>query len=81
MVPGGLLVTSYATRFTPGTSLMMRDAIRSSRSCGRRAQSAVMASSDVTARITIGYSYVRPSPMTPTVRTAGSTAKLCQISR
>ena len=56
MVPGGLLVMSYATRLTPGTSLMIRDAMRSSTSCGSRAQSAVIASSDVTARTTIGYS-------------------------
>ncbi len=32
MVPGGLLVMSSATRFTPGTSLMMRLLMRSSRS-------------------------------------------------
>ena len=55
--------------------------MRSSTSYGRRAQSAVIASSDVTARMMIGYAYVRSSPITPTVRTAGSTAKLCQISR
>jgi hypothetical protein len=30
MVPGGLLVMSSATRFTPGTSLMMRLLMRSS---------------------------------------------------
>ena len=56
IVPGGLLVMSYATRFTPGTSRTMRDAIVSSRSGGRRAQSAVMASSDVTARTITGFS-------------------------
>src|SRR5215217_2368768 len=54
MVPGGLLVMSNATRLTPGTSLMMRLLTFSSRSYGRRAQSAVIASSEVTARITIG---------------------------
>jgi hypothetical protein len=27
IVPGGLLVTSYTTRFTPFTSLMMRVAV------------------------------------------------------
>src|SRR5262249_10565488 len=81
IVPGGFDVMSYATLFTPGTSLIIRLEMRSSTSYGSRAQSAVMASSDVTARKTIGYSYVRSSPITPTVRTAGSTAKLCQISR
>src|SRR5918993_3989501 len=55
MVPGGLLVMSSATLLTPGTSLMMRLETFSSRSYGRRAQSAVMASSEVTARITTGY--------------------------
>src|SRR5439155_11337324 len=69
MVPGGLLVTSKATRFTPGTSATILPAIRSRTSCGSLAQSAVMASSLVTALITTGLSYVRPSPITPTVRT------------
>ena len=32
MVPGGLLVMSYTTRFTEGTSLMMRLEMRSSTS-------------------------------------------------
>ena len=32
MVPGGFDVTSSATRFTPSTSLMMREAMRSTRS-------------------------------------------------
>ncbi len=32
IVPGGLLVMSYATRLTPATSLMMRLDMRSSRS-------------------------------------------------
>ena len=54
MVPGGFDVTSSATRLTPSTSLMMRDDMRSTRSYGSRAQSAVMASSLVTARMTIG---------------------------
>src|SRR5436190_10276789 len=56
IVPGGLEVMSYATRFTPGTSRTMRCAIRSRTSCGRRAQSAVIASSDVTTRTTTGFS-------------------------
>ena len=47
----------------------------------QRAQSAVIASSEVTARITIGYAYVRSSPWTPTERIAGSTAKHCHSSR
>jgi hypothetical protein len=54
MVPGGLLVMSSATRFTPGTSLMIRLLTRSNRSYGSRAQSAVIASSEVTARMTTG---------------------------
>ncbi len=54
MVPGGFDVMSSATRFTPGTSAMMRLDSRCSTSAGRRAQSAVMASSLVTARMTMG---------------------------
>jgi hypothetical protein len=54
MVAGGFDVTSSTTRFTPGISLTMRPEIVSIRSYGSRAQSAVIASSLVTARITIG---------------------------
>src|SRR5215211_1430383 len=54
IVAGGFDERSSATRFTPGTSLMIRALIAASRSYGRRAQSAVIASSEVTARITIG---------------------------
>jgi 8-oxo-dGTP pyrophosphatase MutT (NUDIX family) len=53
IVPGGLLVISSTTRPTGRISLIIRDAICSSRSYGSLAQSAVMASSLVTARITI----------------------------
>src|SRR5262249_17754389 len=48
IVPGGLLVMSSTTRLTSRISLIMREAICSSRSYGSRAQSAVIASSDVT---------------------------------
>ena len=51
IVPGGLLVMSSTTRLTSRISLIIREAMRSSRSYGSRAQSAVMASSDVTARM------------------------------
>jgi predicted nucleic acid-binding Zn-ribbon protein len=54
IVPGGLLVTSRTTRFTSGTSLVIRVEIRASTSCGSRAQSAVIASSLVTGRSTTG---------------------------
>src|SRR5207237_6524674 len=54
MVAGGFDVTSSTTRFTAGISLMIRDETSSIRSYGSRAQSAVIASSDVTARIAIG---------------------------
>src|SRR5207237_9237315 len=49
MVAGGFEVTSSTTRLTAGISLTMRLEIVSSRSYGRRAQSAVMASSEETA--------------------------------
>src|SRR5438270_674764 len=55
----------------------MRDEIRASSSCGRRAQSAVIPSRLSTARIATVYSYVRSSPITPTLCTGSSTAKLC----
>src|SRR3954452_171011 len=55
MVPGGLLVMSRVTRLTSATSLVMRVEIFSSRSNGRRAQSAVIASSEVTGRRTTGW--------------------------
>src|SRR4051794_37211941 len=54
MVPGGLLVTSTATRLIARTSLVIRVEIVSMTSYGNRAQSAVMASSDVTGRSTTG---------------------------
>ena len=54
IVAGGFDVTSSTTRLTPGISLMILAEIVSTRSYGSRAQSAVMASSLVTARITIG---------------------------
>src|SRR3954447_26698803 len=54
MVAGGFDVTSSTTRFTPGISFTILLEIVSIRSYGRRAQSAVIASSLVTARITIG---------------------------
>ena len=55
MVPGGLLVTSRVTRLISLTSLVMRVEMRSRTSYGSRAQSAVMASSEVTGRITTGW--------------------------
>src|SRR3954464_4382429 len=54
MVAGGFDVTSSTTRLTPGISFTIRAEIVSTRSYGSRAQSAVIASSLVTARITIG---------------------------
>ena len=54
IVAGGFDVTSRTTRFTAGISLTMREEIVSIRSYGSRAQSAVIASSLVTARSTIG---------------------------
>ncbi len=42
---------------------------------GIRAQSAVMKSCVSTARTATAFSYVRPSPMTPTLCTGSRTAK------
>ena len=50
IVEGGFDVMSYTTRLTPSTSLTMRLEMRSNTSKGMRAQSAVIPSTDVTAR-------------------------------
>ncbi len=50
IVAGGFDDTSYTTRFTPFTSLMMRVESRASKSPGRRVQSAVIPSRDSTTR-------------------------------
>ena len=54
MVREGLLVTSSTTRFTPGTSLVIRVDIRASSWQGSRVRSAVTASSLDTGRSTTG---------------------------
>ena len=56
IVDGGFELMSYTTRLMPCTSLTMRDEMVASRSCGRRAQSAVMPSRLSTARTAIVYS-------------------------
>src|ERR1700758_945974 len=50
IVPGGLLVTSYTTRFTPLTSLTIRAATLPSKAMSNGKKSAVMPSLEVTAR-------------------------------
>src|SRR5699024_9536592 len=55
MVPGGLEVMSRVTRLISLTSLVMRLEILESTSKGTLAQSAVIASSLVTGRSTIGW--------------------------
>ena len=55
IVPGGLDVTSSVTRLISLTSFVIRVEIFSSTSYGRRAQSAVIASSEVTGRRTTGW--------------------------
>src|SRR5437667_9194614 len=51
IVPGGFEVTSYTTRFTPFTSFTILLEIAFSTSCGSGTQSAVIPSSECTARI------------------------------
>ena len=51
IVPGGLLVTSYTTRLMPLTSFTIRLEMVFSTSCGSGTQSAVMPSSECTARM------------------------------
>src|SRR6202008_2363630 len=78
IVLGGLLLMSYTTRVTPGTSFTIRVDIRSSTSPGSLPQSAVIASSDCTTLTATVNPYVLPSPITPTLRTGSSTANACQ---
>src|ERR1700722_1198015 len=51
IVPGGLEVMSYTTRFTPFTSFTMRVEIFFSTSCDSGTQSAVIPSSELTPRM------------------------------
>src|SRR5439155_20213856 len=79
MVAGGFELTSYTTRFTPLTSLIIRLLISPRTSGGNANQSAVIPSRLVTARSATTWSYVRPSPITPTDLIGRSTANACQI--
>src|SRR5687767_1316600 len=81
IVAGGFELMSYTTRLMPLTSLTMREDIDASRSCGRRAQSAVIPSRLSTARMATVYSYVRSSPITPTLCTGSRTANDCHTFR
>src|SRR5262245_21230302 len=56
IVDAGFEEMSYTTRLMPRTSLTIRDEMRASRSCGRRAQSAVMPSRLSTARMAAVFS-------------------------
>ena len=60
---------------------MIRVEMRASRSYGRWLQSAVMKSSVLTQRTARALSYVRASPITPTLCTGSSTAKACDVAR
>ncbi len=77
IVPGGFEVMSKTTRFTPFTSLTILVAILCRSAGGSFAQSAVIPSSDSTARIAMVEAYVRASPITPTLETGSKTAKAC----
>src|SRR5208283_6141195 len=79
IVPGGFNVMSYTTRFTPFTSFTIREETFFSTSCGSATQSAVIPSSELTARTAHVYAYVRISPITPTDITGNSTANDCHI--
>src|SRR5579883_1148612 len=79
IVPGGLDVMSYTTRLMPRTSLTIRLEILFRTSWGSGTQSAVMPSSECTARMAQVYAYVRWSPITPTLLTGSRTAKDCHI--
>src|SRR5690606_22854233 len=80
IVPGGFELISYTTRLIPRTSLTIRFETRARKGAGSCAQSAVIPSTLVTALNAQTNSYVRSSPITPTVCTGSRTAKACQTS-
>ena len=63
---GGLLDIAYVTHVTSSISFVIRLDILSSISWGMRAQSAVIASTELTMRIVTILPYLRSSPTTPT---------------
>lgn len=69
---------SYTTRLMPFTRLMMAFDTSARKLSGSRAQSAVIPSREVTARRATTYSYVRSSPITPTLCTGNRMAPACQ---
>src|ERR1700677_1795711 len=74
IVAGGLLLISYTTLFIPFTLLMISLEISARNVYGKCAQSAVIPSTDVTARNATVNSYVRSSPITPTLFTGNRIA-------
>src|SRR5680860_347323 len=78
IVAGGFELISYTTLFTPGTLLMISLDTFCKNSYGRFTQSAVIPSVLSTARKATHFSYVRSSPMTPTLFTGKSMAPACQ---
>src|SRR5690606_1735913 len=78
IVAGGLELMSYTTLFTPFTLLMISFEIFIRNSYGRCTQSAVIPSVDSTALRATTFSYVRSSPITPTLFTGSKIAPACQ---
>src|SRR5690606_3524728 len=77
MVAVGFELISYTTRFTPLTLLMISLEIFIRNSYGKCTQSAVIPSVDSTALKATTFSYVRSSPITPTLFTGSKIAPAC----
>src|SRR5690606_39265826 len=77
IVAGGLELISNTTLFTPFTLLIISLDTLAKNSYGKRLQSAVIPSVEVTARKQITCSYVRSSPITPTDWTGKNIAPAC----
>ena len=79
MVDGGFPEISYTTRLIPLTSLMILLDTLPNKSYGSSAQWAVIKSEVTIARKETTYSYVLPSPMTPTDFTGRNTVNACDV--
>ena len=77
IVPGGLLVMSYVTRFTLRTLLQIAVLTCARNFASNGYTSAVIPSEEHTARRQTTRECVRWSPCTPTLRTGSNTANAC----
>src|SRR5690606_19153224 len=77
IVAGGFELMSYTTLLIPRTLLIISLETLAKKSYGKCAQSAVMPSTEVTARNATVNSYVLSSPITPTLCTGSRMVPAC----